>query len=325
MNRLYIHIIFLLFVSTIQAQNNLVINGNFEDTITCPPARSNSYLDKYLVNWQSANQGNPDYYNRCSSKSVSESVHIPESRTGYQEPVSGDGYSGFFLSFRYIEMKEYITGKLKKSLISASTYLVSFFLSTADNSSYAIDFIGAYLSNDSISQSISDLLPYSPQIESDSGYVLDYQTTWHEIKGLYKAKGGEKYITLGCFRAWDMLTWKTYNPPNYISEGAYYYIDSVTVILYQKPDTIIPPKNPHYTLFPNPASDKVTISFEDIEPKEVAFELFDMLGRKVLNVSPQLIANKFETNIQFLAAGVYAYRLKVDGAYMGDGKLIIVR
>ena len=73
------------------------------------------------------------------------------------------------------------------------------------------------------------------------------------------------------------------------------------------------------------ASDKVTISFEYIEPTEVELELFDMLGRKTIKVHPQLIANKFETNIQFLASGVYAYRLKVGGAYFGDGKIVVLR
>ena len=185
--------------SIIQAQNNLVINGNFEDTVICPPARSNSYLDKYLINWQSANLGNPDYYNRCSPINSVGSVNIPNSSTGNQEPVSGDGYSGFFLSFRYIEMKEYITGKLEESLVKDSIYSVSFFLSTADYSSYAIDYLGVYLSKDSVFKSNGDLLPYSPQIESDSGYILDYQDMWHEIKGLYKARGGENILHLVAF------------------------------------------------------------------------------------------------------------------------------
>ena len=97
------------------------------------------------------------------------------------------------------------------------------------------------------------------------------------------------------------------------------------MVLYQEPDTIIPPINPHYTFYPNPASDKISISFEDMEPTEVELELYDMLGRKILAVQPKLQAKQFETNIQFVAAGVYVYRLKVDGAYFGDGKLIIVR
>lgn len=100
-------------------------------------------------------------------------------------------------------------------------------------------------------------------------------------------------------------------------------MDKVSVKLVR--DSIPPSKNPRYSLYPNPASDKISISFEDMEPTEVELELYDMLGRKIMEVQPKLIAKQFETNIQFLAAGVYVYRLKVDGAIFGDGKLIIVR
>ena len=306
------------------AQNNLVLNGNFESYFKCPPQRTNSYTETFLSYWQSANSASPDYYNECSPYNVSGSVHIPNSSTGYQYAISGKGYSGFLFCGKYTNLREYIIGKLKRPLSKDSTYQINFFISTADNSKNAIDRIGAYLSKDSIfEQDYYKVLPYNPQIESDSGVILDYRTEWHEIKGLYKAHGGEKYITLGSFVSWDSLNWKTYNPPTYIGEGAYYYIDSVSVRLYKKPDTIIPPKTPNYTLYPNPAKDEIRIDFTDITPKTITLELYDAVGRKVFERKSTAEGSRFRAVVSTLPPGVYAYRLWVDGNVFGRGKIVV--
>ncbi len=328
MRKIILFLVLLFELTSVFSQNNLVLNGNFEDTIICPVSRTNNYYTEYLVGWKSANMANPDYYNVCSPINVSGSVSIPNNRVGSQEAVSGVGYSGFFFSAPYINVREYITGELHSKLLMDSTYMVSFYISTADNSRNAIDFIGAYLSKDSVFQNDDMLLSFVPQVESDSGIILDYKTSWHEIKGIYKSTGGEKYITLGCFRDWEELSWKTYTPPVYIGEGAYYYVDSVSVLLYTKPDSIPPPPptpNPTYSLYPNPTKENVIISFDDIVPEKVELELYDMLGRKIFIELPQSNSQIFEVNLESLAAGVYVYKLNVNGDYFGDGKLVIIK
>jgi len=324
MRKIILFLVLLFELTSVFSQNNLVLNGNFEDTIICPQQGSIYYTDEIYKYWKSATIGTPDYFNVCSPVNVS----IPDNRVGSQVPVSGVGYSGFFFSIPYINMREYITGKLHSELLMDSTYMVSFYVSTADNSRNAIDFIGAYLSKDSVFKNDDMLLPFVPQVESDSGVILDYKTSWHEIKGIYKAEGGEKHITLGCFREWEELSWKTYTPPVYIGEGAYYYVDSVSVLLYTKPDSIpVPPPtpNPTYSLYPNPTKENVIISFDDILPEKVEIELYDMLGRKIFIELPQSNSQIFEVNLENLAAGVYVYKLNVNGGYFGDGKLVIVR
>ena len=173
MRKIILFLVLLFELTSVFSQNNLVLNGDFEDTIICPVSRTNNYYTEYLVGWKSANMANPDYYNVCSSKHVSGSVHVPDNSTGYQNPISGLGYSGFFLSAPFINVREYITGKLHSELLMDSLYSVSFYISTADNSRNAIDFIGAYLSKDSVFQNDDMLLPFIPQIESDSGVVLE--------------------------------------------------------------------------------------------------------------------------------------------------------
>jgi hypothetical protein len=321
--------ILLILSSFYSFSQNLVNNGNFEDTVICPQERTfggSGYIS-YIKYWVPVSNSSPDFYHTCSPEGISGNVNIPNSSTGYQFSKSGQAYSGFFFCGPTINLREYVTGLLYSSLIKDSLYEVSYFISTADNSKNASDRIGAYLSVNQVSQSNDGVLPYKPQIESDSGVILDFKDKWHEIKDTFRAAGGEKYITLGCFVDSDSLNWLTYNPPVYMGHGAYYYIDSVTVQLYKKPDTVLPEPKPSHSLYPIPASNELIISFKDLQPKESDLVLYDLAGRKtmVLSCTPSSSSTFKAMLPPSLASGVYFYRLFTDKNYFAGGKVLVVR
>ena len=69
-------------------------------------------------------------------------------------------------------------------------------------------------------------------------------------------------------------------------------------------------------MYPNPASQHVSIRYELLQPATVEIELFDMLGNKVKTISSQSHQdiNKYThtINISDLSLGVYFVNVKVD-------------
>jgi len=324
MKLVLLNIVFIFFgVYSLFSQTNLVPNSSFEQLKKCPDTEED--IAKVLDYWYNTTMVPSAIFNPCANGKPPfvdgiSYFGMPYNAGGFQQALDSIGYASFGVEYGS-NQREYLSVMLKDSLKKGSVYRACFYVSCIDDGKYAADELGLYLSKDSIYKHTPYYLNYNPQIKSEKGVPIDDTLNWVEISGLYTARGGEKYITIGQFKSDSKTTWKTINPNG--TSNCFYYLDMVSVKLLR--DSIPPPKNPHYTLYPNPASDKISISFEDMEPTEVALELYDMLGRKILAVQPKLQAKQFETNIQFLAAGVYIYRLQVDGAYLGDGKLIIVR
>ncbi len=313
---LYISLLFI-GVNSLFSQANLVPNSSFEQLKKCPSKQEN--IVDILYYWYDPTISIPEIFNSCANIG-NINYGMPNNIGGFQYAIDSLGYASFAVE-KGGNQREYLSVRLKDSLKKGSIYFVRFYVSCINYGKYAADELGSYLSKDSVFKNTPYYLDYVPQIKSEKGVPIDDTLNWVEISGLYTAGGGEKYITIGQFKSDSKTTWKTINPNG--TSNCFYYLDMVSVKLLR--DSIPPPNNPHYMLYPNPASDKISISFEDMEPTEVTLELYDMLGRKILAVQPKLLAKQFETNIQFVAAGVYVYRLKVDGAYFGDGKLIIVR
>lgn len=122
--------------------------------------------------------------------------------------------------------REYAATKLNKELKANEHYCISFFISLANFTNYGIEDIGAYFSYDTvqIEHIIADTI--NPQLINTNGIISD-TLNWVEISGIYIAKGGERFITIGNFNV--------NRPTNYLkahSSGGdytYYYVDNVSV------------------------------------------------------------------------------------------------
>jgi len=202
---------------------NLVINPDFETKNGCPNASGQFILAE---EWFSPNIGTPDYFNDCSSTMEYGTEYNTK---GGQIPHSGHGYMGILSeNLHNNEFFEYLETHLKEPLKSDQQYCLKLYLSLGD-CDFALDELGAVFSQSILKdlQVKKIVLPYLPLT---NGSVLSDTEKWMCIKGIYKAKGGEKFLTIGYFDKEDKFIRVRMNPKNDLTfKSAYYFIDDVTM------------------------------------------------------------------------------------------------
>jgi len=219
--------------SLVNAQVNLVPNGDFEEYDTCPDngTTPSDLQIEHCINWYCPTLGTADFFNRCATYWV---VSVPENHAGFQYTRSGDGYTGIFAYWNGIEpcdYREYIQARLNQSLEKDKSYYLEFYVSLSKGYSDALKKIGAFFTNTPITRNDNCPIYASPQVVNTSGYLTD-TINWMKISGTFKADGGEEYITIGDFESFtndDLLIIL----PDSITFGShviYYYIEDVSLI-----------------------------------------------------------------------------------------------
>ncbi len=248
LNRYFVLFAILFSLFPVQAQN-LVPNPGFENYDKCP----DNYLltdRKFLIpGWYIPTGSTPDYFNSCTRIQVG----VPQNYMGYCLPKEGQAYAGIIilsnpppdsLSKVKDNYREYLEAKLTSPLEKDSTYKVSFYYNIATYSTYAVNRLGVYLSKDIVLKKVTMALPfvgvlnYFPQVAMDTSVIVTERDAWHEIAGLYKARGGETYITIGNFYSDRQTRYKLMDLSGISkfmkyklkkNRWAYYYIDMVSV------------------------------------------------------------------------------------------------
>lgn len=234
--------ILLLSLTNLYAQQNLVVNGDFEDYSSCPIGFSNPFQNpkeiEKCIGWKAPTFGTSDYYNVCASGT---NVAIPSNPFGTQTPFSGNAYVGAYLScytggtgngYSGIMWWEYLQGHLIAPLEQGKIYRFSMEISLAELSDLMITEIGAYFSNSPIASPNTASLDLNPQcVFYEPNYYRD-TVNWVHLETLFMASGGEQYLTIGNFRdnvKTDTLRRYDLEPssPNYFV--TYFYIDRVVV------------------------------------------------------------------------------------------------
>ena len=202
---------------------NLVPNPSFEDTtISCAQWLSNPYPPGNVAYWFNPTGGTPDYFNAASCGGTPNGI-------GFQFPYSGNAVIGIgAYIIPSMNDREYVACTLTQPLEASKKYCVSFFVSLADRSRYAIDGMGALLTADTATCVGYCLLPFTPQISNQTGNILSDTVNWMLISGGLTASGGEKIITIGNFKADSDLT--IINTGQVSNVSGYYYIDNISVI-----------------------------------------------------------------------------------------------
>lgn len=212
-----------LIVESTHAQN-LVPNSSFEVFTGCPSTQDQLY---FAPPWSKPTGGSPDYFNACAGSGPFQGV--PVNGVGTQTPRTGNAYAGFILR-PLNNYREYIEVPLVSPLAAGVAYDVSFYVSLSDASQWGIDRIGAYLSIGSVGPVTgAPTLPYLPQVENAPGNFVTDKVNWTLISGTYTAMGGEDHLVLGNFR--DNTNTTPVTGLGGFYQGAYYYIDDVSVTL----------------------------------------------------------------------------------------------
>jgi hypothetical protein len=223
---------------------NLIPNYSFEEYQKCPADLNVRYKKEIVPGWYMPSLGTADYFNYCTKFQVG----VPQNFMGYCLPKDGLAYVGIILlhnppdtgvSKNPSNYREYIQTNLYCELEKDKIYEISFYYFVASYSTYVVNRLGAYFSAEKIgNKRITTVLNYKPQVFIDTT-AIDYETDkWFQFKGSYKAKGGEKYLTIGnfyddrhtAFKPCDLTGVSEVKQIKIRSEKiAYYYIDMVSV------------------------------------------------------------------------------------------------
>jgi hypothetical protein len=220
-------ILFFLSITKFCPSQNLVLNPSFEEYVSCVGS-----LDS-VQNWNQINYVyTPDYYNACIS--IFWGGNTPNTTYGYQKPYSGLGYTGILIwTTSWASEREIACGSLSDTLIRDQIYCISFYVNLPDSCDYAINRIGALLTDSAFDIAVGPpnwMLDFEPHIESDSNIILSDTSGWTKIQGLYTATGNENHIIITNFRTNNETQAQFLNYGNtLLNNSAYYFIDQVSV------------------------------------------------------------------------------------------------
>lgn len=233
MKRILLGAIFLL-VGTCVAAQNLVPNPSFE-LVSGSPVGEGDWSK--LQDWDGLN-GTPDLYERgfaTGSVNTCDWVGIPANGTGDCDEENGfNHYVG--LSFQIPNgNREYLCAKLKAPLLPNENYRVEMVVQLADSAQYAINLLGALVSQ----QKPTQTTPGAPinlfATVKEFNTVTD-RNFWIPITGNFQAQGGEEYITIGLFRTSASAPAFSFTNTGARNSGcqavetcAYYFFDDIVV------------------------------------------------------------------------------------------------
>ena len=290
------------------AQQNLVPNGSFEDTLGCPDNYDQLYKTNY---WYTPTQGTPDYFNSCD---FTNSTGVPFNILGNQSARTGNAYVGLVSGFDSISLpREYIQVKLKSKLVPEKKYVLSFYVSLAEQSGYALANLGAVVSKNPINCSCYSYLNIIPNITSLNNIYLNDTINWVEVTDTILAIGDEEYLTIGNFQKTnDTLRLKNNN--DYTS---YYYIDDVSIFAID--NTYFIPN----VFTPNNDGNNDVFYFNTEQLKPISLTIINRWGLKIFESTVNYSWDGRTTSGELCNSGTYYYIIQTETeTYKGFLELI---
>ncbi len=298
----YLQLIFSLSMNIVHAQTNLIINPSFEININCPYGYT-ALTNGLVLGISNPANYTPDYFNICSD--TLSGFSAPKNAKGYQNAKTGNAYVGIFPWGKNFPGREYIQMRLSDSLKVNHHYTFKCYLSSANLCRYAVSDFGAYFSNDSVSMSTAEILPFTPQISNPLNNYLTDTLNWMEFTGEYLAQGGERYIILGNFNDGTIpvdTAYQYYGGTNY-QNHAYYYIDDVSLIDLDSALAIkeLSVESLELKVVPNPAAETITLLNGN---KNDVVTIKDITGKTVmvtdLNDNKTIYISRLNSGLYFI-------------------------
>ena len=224
----------LILTSTVglKAQNeNLVPNGGFEDT-NINKLKSYGQMEEFGMDWFAASTVPADIYGEGAK---GDKVGIPINNYGNQDAAGGLCYAGFRAYSKDPKLKRnYLEVQLSQPLDRDVMYCVSFDISLADMSRYAVNEIGVIVSDRKIEQTNDGDMIRNADVKHKTNKVFQYAEGWEKFCGTFVGTGQEEYILIGGFGGRNNMDVEKVSRPQGMSGAqvnhAYYYIDNVSVV-----------------------------------------------------------------------------------------------
>ena len=255
-----------LLGSGLLCSQNLVKNPSFESFRNCPDRLGNFHAD--VSDWSSPTEGSTDYFNACST-----AMGTPENFNGNQPAEFGVGYAGLYLYAPH-DYREYVQGELQETLTKGVVYEISFYVSLAERSDFAVREFSIVFSRNKlqrpIKKELSKMQLYKEKnnhftfLEISHSDFYNETTDWVLLKGQFTANGHENFLTIGNFE--NNARTRTYKTSRNAKQGAYYYLDMVRVVAAESP----PGLPPSYALDTQHLFRNVLFEFDDFQLSEAA-------------------------------------------------------
>src|SRR5689334_18096350 len=137
MKQLILYLIIWFHFPILVNSQNLLPNGSFEDTVSCPNSTGDIQESLY---WIRATAGTSEYFHPCSG-----ATGVPDNPYGNQLPQNGIAYAGLYLGSTN-NNREYIESPFTDTLTADSCYHFEMYVSLA-NTNYTTDNIQVYFSD----------------------------------------------------------------------------------------------------------------------------------------------------------------------------------
>lgn len=291
MKKLLLYTVFF-FAAVFGYAQNLVPNFGFDIHNTCPTTEDQA---QYATGWFKISEVSttPDYYSACAPTS---GYGVPKSNGQYQQDSRACGaYMGLltkYLPQSFPNYREQVSIQLTQPLVIGQKYYLSFLTVMAgqyDGTNYydnPSNNMGMRFST--ISYSSSNPAPIENFAHLHSAAIINDTINWTRVSGSFIADSVYQYVMLGNFfddASTDTISLNCAACLNYYS---YYLFDNVCVSMDSAycnggidtaPCTVsireLSDEN-EISVFPNPVSDVLNISFNDIQSEFI--QLTDVLG-----------------------------------------------
>lgn len=266
---------------------NLIENPSFEDFVQCPTRLGSFNTD--VVEWSSPTKGSTDYFNGCST-----SMGTPENFNGSQPADFGQGYAGLYM-YAPEDYREYVQAKLKQTLKKGEAYELSFYISLAESSDFAVREFEVLFAEKQVSIPIKKVLSkmhlYKDQENSYHFETISYPDfyrdtqDWIRVSTQFKADGTENFLVIGNFK--DNNRTRKFKTSRDSKKGAYYYLDMIA--LHAEADGVAQ-REPGKDSAPQYELDKLH-TFQDVLFRFDEDELLDTAQAGIRKVYEYLVAN----------------------------------
>ncbi len=197
-------LVFILCSKSVTSQVNLVPNPSFEVYIQCPKLYSSQPTNWFLP---TSHNSSPNYLNVCGDFCNSVPINCLGNYPNYQYPRTGNAYADLGFFSRIVNTgggRIYYETKLTDSINAGRYYHAGYYINLANGVRYASNNAGMLFTKeavyvDTIAQPFG-VLAANPQIVNYGNPIIKDTQNWVKISGIFKAQGGEQYITLGNFR-----------------------------------------------------------------------------------------------------------------------------
>lgn len=239
MNHFKTIIFFFLLTFSGIAQENLILNGDFEEYSECPDDWTQIERCKHVTNPCLLTVSTSDYFNTCTQPG---GPTIPGGLGGgFQYPRSGDGMVGFAcLDNENLHYREYIQLSLSKPLECNRKYKFQGYFNLEEYYRHTIKNIGFYFSETELNEADYLYNIYFPQVTDTQSLISD-TVGWVPVSFEFEANGTYKYLCIGHFLRDSIDSYIEVNldgsSPDY---ATYLLVDDVSIVEVDSPTLEFP-------------------------------------------------------------------------------------